>query len=99
MIDIVLLAISGTSILVFIYDFKLYSTRCSRWINITYGEWHNGKTFEKTISIGVAMYPSQANTLWKAIKFSDEALYVAKEGGRNRVINFEEKMHTTGEEY
>lgn len=59
----------------------------------------NGKTFEKTISIGIAMYPSQADTLWKAIKFSDEALYVAKESGRNRVINFEEKMHTTGEEY
>ncbi len=58
----------------------------------------NNETFSKTLSIGIATYPSQADTLWKAIKYADEALYVAKESGRNRVINFEEQMHTPTKE-
>jgi|GEM_PF-1024165 len=52
----------------------------------------------KTISLGVAEYPRDGDTMYKVIKFSDVALYTAKTEGRNRVVRFEPKMWT-GEEY
>jgi diguanylate cyclase (GGDEF)-like protein len=38
-----------------------------------------------TISIGVASFPNDGNTPEAVLKVADEALYRAKEGGRNRV--------------
>ncbi len=52
----------------------------------------NGEHVKKSISIGVAIYPSEANTIREAIKFADVALYRAKETGRNRVIVFDQSM-------
>ncbi len=52
----------------------------------------NGETLQKTISIGVAQFPEDANSIWKAIKFADTALYYAKEHGRNQVIEFKLEM-------
>ncbi|MFW5731103.1 MAG: GGDEF domain-containing protein, partial [Desulfonatronovibrionaceae bacterium] len=54
----------------------------------------NGKSIQKTISIGVAEFPHDANSMYKAIKFSDVALYEAKKKGRNRVIRFTGEMWT-----
>ncbi len=51
-----------------------------------------GTKIKKTISLGVSEYPEDGNTLYKAIKFSDVALYEAKNRGRNRVVRFEPEM-------
>ncbi|MEA3383579.1 MAG: GGDEF domain-containing protein [Campylobacterota bacterium] len=59
----------------------------------------NSEMFSKTLSVGIASYPTNADTLWKTIKFADEALYVAKNTGRNKTIEFDETMHKDGEEY
>ena len=50
------------------------------------------ETLQKTISIGVAQFPSDANSIWKAIKFADTALYYAKENGRDQVVEFKTEM-------
>ncbi|MBC7907868.1 MAG: GGDEF domain-containing protein, partial [Rhodospirillaceae bacterium] len=47
---------------------------------------------KKTISIGMADFPNDSDTFWQAVKFADVALYQAKEGGRNQVVRFDQKM-------
>jgi len=51
-----------------------------------------GKTLQKTISVGVSIFPTHTNKIWECIKFSDLALYEAKHTGRNRVVEFNEKL-------
>ena len=58
----------------------------------------NGETLQKTLSVGVAQFPIDANSIWKAIKFADTALYYAKEHGRNQVVEFKSDMFE-GEEF
>ncbi|MEA2049206.1 MAG: GGDEF domain-containing protein [Campylobacterota bacterium] len=65
--------------------------------NVTFSG--NSEMFSKTLSIGISHYPNDADSLWKTIKYADEALYVAKNTGRNQTIEFEKKMHTDGEDY
>jgi diguanylate cyclase (GGDEF)-like protein len=56
-------------------------------------KFHVGQeTLQKTISIGVSQFPSDAASIWKCIKFADTALYYAKEHGRNQVVKFESEM-------
>ena len=52
----------------------------------------NGKTFTKTISIGVSTFPQDTDKIWECIKFSDLALYEAKHTGRNKVVRFDERL-------
>ena len=47
-----------------------------------------GTSLQKTISIGVAEFPDDADTFWQVVKFADVALYEAKNQGRNRVVRF-----------
>ncbi|MBF0427501.1 MAG: diguanylate cyclase [Magnetococcales bacterium] len=42
----------------------------------------------KTISIGVAGFPSDGEDIWQTIKCADLALYSAKHSGRNRVVTY-----------
>jgi two-component system, cell cycle response regulator len=56
-------------------------------------------TVQKTLSIGIAHFPSQADSIWKVIKFADLALYEGKHTGRNRVIEFEDRMFTGGDQF
>lgn len=45
-----------------------------------------------TISLGIAAYPEDGNSIEKLIKRADAAMYVAKQTGRNRVIMYESGM-------
>lgn len=56
-------------------------------------------TLEKTLSIGIAHFPSQADSIWKVIKYADLALYEGKHTGRNRVIEFEDRMFAGGDQF
>ncbi len=56
-------------------------------------------TVEKTLSIGIAHFPSDADSIWKVIKFADLALYEAKHSGRNQVVEFEAKMFKSGDQF
>ncbi|MDQ6965903.1 MAG: diguanylate cyclase [Mariprofundaceae bacterium] len=42
--------------------------------------------FTKTVSIGVALFPEDSSNLHDAIQYADEALYTAKNSGRNQVV-------------
>lgn len=52
----------------------------------------SGGVINKTISMGVAEFPMDAEYLYKAIKYADVALYQAKDQGRNRVLRFTPEM-------
>lgn len=56
-------------------------------------------TVQKTLSIGIAHFPSQADSIWKVIKYADLALYEGKHTGRNRVIEFEDRMFSGGDQF
>ena len=51
-----------------------------------------GESMFKTLSIGIATYPTDGDTIWKCIKYADTALYRAKETGRNKIVVFESEM-------
>lgn len=53
-----------------------------------------GRTVRKTISLGAAEFPADADMFHKAIKCADMALYKAKAAGRNRVEKYEPHMWT-----
>jgi len=50
------------------------------------------ESIEKTLSIGIAKLPQDADSLWKAIKYADTALYEAKNTGRNKIVYFKQEM-------
>jgi len=58
-----------------------------------------GAVLQKTISIGVSNFPTDADSFWQAVKYADVALYKAKEQGRNRVVHFAPEMWRDDEEY
>ncbi len=50
------------------------------------------ESIEKTLSIGIAKLPHDADSIWKVIKYADTALYEAKNTGRNRIVHFKPEM-------
>lgn len=52
----------------------------------------NGAIIQKTVSIGVADFPKDADSINQTIKFADVALYEAKQTGRNKTITFKPEM-------
>ena len=51
-----------------------------------------GEIIQKTMSIGIAKYPDDGDTIWKCIKYADTALYVAKTTGRNKIVKYSKEM-------
>jgi len=49
---------------------------------------------QKTISIGVSVFPIHCNNALECIKNADTALYKAKNSGRNKVVIFKEELKT-----
>jgi diguanylate cyclase (GGDEF)-like protein len=47
---------------------------------------------KKTLSVGVSMFPTDGKGFWECVKYSDIALYKAKESGRNKVLRFNKEM-------
>ncbi|ACM92233.1 ggdef domain protein [Nautilia profundicola AmH] len=54
---------------------------------------------QKTISIGISLFPEHCKQGWECIKYADIALYKAKENGRNQVVLFHEDFKKDYEEY
>lgn len=54
---------------------------------------------KKTLSIGIAKFPTDGDTIWKCIKYADTALYEAKNSGRNKIVEFRQDMFKSGEDF
>ncbi|MFZ5797585.1 MAG: diguanylate cyclase [Thermodesulfobacteriota bacterium] len=52
----------------------------------------DGQILNKTVSIGVAVFPEDGDSITQVIKYADVALYQAKQNGRNRVVRFKPEM-------
>ena len=52
----------------------------------------DGREIGITVSIGVSCYPKCADTPQGVVQRADQALYVAKEAGRNRVVLYREML-------
>jgi diguanylate cyclase (GGDEF)-like protein len=48
----------------------------------------DGKRVPSTVSIGIAVHPADGNSLDALVSRADRAMYQAKQGGRNRVVQF-----------
>jgi len=59
----------------------------------------SGGKLNKTISVGVSMFPKDGGAFWQCAKYADVAMYQAKDTGRNQVIRFESDMWKDDEEY
>jgi len=52
----------------------------------------NGSAIRVTASIGIATYPICGDNIEELSRHADQALYVAKESGRNRVVLYDETL-------
>ncbi|MDK9693079.1 MAG: GGDEF domain-containing protein [Sulfurimonas sp.] len=57
------------------------------------------ESLRKTISIGIAKFPTDGDTIWKCIKHADTALYEAKNTGRNKIVEFKAEMFQQGDKF
>ncbi|NOZ13352.1 MAG: diguanylate cyclase [Acidobacteria bacterium] len=42
----------------------------------------------RTISLGISVFPDDTDDIWEAIRLADEALFQAKNSGRNRTVRY-----------
>jgi PleD family two-component response regulator len=49
------------------------------------------------MSIGIARFPTDGDSIWKCIKYADTALYRAKNTGRNKIVEFTADMFESEE--
>ena len=66
------------------------ANRCRRLVEaVPVKEIVPGKVAPQTISLGISIMPDHGNTLDDLVLRADEALYLAKERGRNRVVVYD----------
>lgn len=79
----------GEEFLILLPGADLYTTmlRAEKWRSAFAGAGFDfdGKLLFGTLSLGVAVFPSQAQTGEELLKLADEALYLSKRNGRNQV--------------
>ncbi|MCX7194219.1 MAG: diguanylate cyclase [Proteobacteria bacterium] len=56
-------------------------------------------SLKKTLSVGVSVFPKDGNGFWECVKYSDIALYHAKEHGRDQSVMFIEEMRKNKDQY
>jgi diguanylate cyclase (GGDEF)-like protein len=56
-------------------------------------------SLKKTLSVGISVFPKHGNGFWECVKYSDLALYHAKEHGRDQCIMFVEELRKDKEQY
>ena len=71
---------------------KPVAERVRRAIAATPFRLPDGREIGVTVSIGVSCYPNCADTPQEVVERADQALYVAKEAGRNRVVLYREML-------
>ena len=54
---------------------------------------------KKTLSIGISVFPKHGKGFWECVKYSDIALYHAKDHGRDQTVMFNEAMWKEKEQY
>jgi diguanylate cyclase (GGDEF)-like protein len=60
---------------------------------------HPAGRLQRTVSIGVADFPADSDDFWECVKYADNALYRAKETGRNRVERYVAEIMKRAESY
>ncbi len=71
---------------------KQVAERMRRAVAATPFRLPDGREIGVTVSIGVSCYPNCADTPQGVVEHADQALYVAKEAGRNRVVLYREML-------
>ena len=71
---------------------KPVAERIRRTVAATPFRLPDGREIGITVSIGVSCYPNCADTPRGVVERADQALYVAKEAGRNRVVLYREML-------
>lgn len=56
-------------------------------------------SLKKTLSVGISLFPKHGNGFWECVKYSDLALYHAKEHGRDQSVMFSDEMRKDKEQY
>lgn len=56
-------------------------------------------SLKKTLSVGISLFPKHGNGFWECVKYSDLALYHAKEHGRDQSVMYGEEMRKDKEQY
>lgn len=56
-------------------------------------------SLKKTLSVGISLFPQDGNGFWECVKYSDIALYHAKEHGRDQCVMFSDEMRKDKEQY
>lgn len=56
-------------------------------------------SLKKTLSVGISLFPKHGNGFWECVKYSDLALYHAKEHGRDQCVMYSDEMRKDKEQY
>jgi len=75
------------------------ATKLAKKINKKFSEIifnYGDSSFSKTVSIGYAFFPKDANQFYKCVKYADIALYEAKATGRNKIVRFSKEILKNG---